>query len=281
MILQSDQQLEEILVLSLAEHPGSDVRKLAQLVAQGGRIYSQPALYKELAKLVQQGVLLKSGKRFFIHFNWAVQLQALSASISRRYLETPGVYPSLLPGQKKATWKFNDLLRLNDLWSCIVLNLLRDSQRRVHLSWNPHTWFHFVQTTQEAQFFEGLRFYKVRMYKMVGGRTFLDRMTVKYWDPSIVTHSFAAGPFESERETYFSVIDDYITTVRLNTKMARDIDSFYERTSSAKNLDIQALFALLQSKVNASITLENNPRKARRIEKQFAEYFGVDFNKIK
>ena len=279
MLLQSNHNLEELLLLTLAEHPGIEVKQLARHIASRGRVYSQPALYKELAKLVAQGVLLKSGKRYYIHFNWVVQLQALSSNITKRYLETPGVYPSLLPGQRKSTWKFNDLLRLNDLWSCIVLNLLRDSNRRVHLSWNPHTWFHFVQTTQEAQFLEGLRFYGVKMYKMVGGRTFLDRMTVRYWDPTIVKHSFAPGPFEAERDTYFSVIDDYITTVKLSAKVARDLDALYDSTTSAKTLNIQALFAILQSRVNASITLEFSPTKARRIKRQFSDYFGKDFNK--
>lgn len=279
MILQTDHNLEESLVLVLAERPGLDAAELGAAVAKRGRAYSQAALYKELRKLVSQGVLLKTSKRFYIHFNWAVQLLSLSRTIARQYLDTPGIYPSLLPGQKRVRWQFNDLLRLNDLWSCVVLNLLRGSSRRVHLSWNPHTWFHFVQTTQEAQFFESLRFYGVRMYKMVGGRTFLDRMTLRYWDPAIVTHSFAPGPYEHDRTTYFSVIDDHITTVRLNGSMAKEIDMFYERTTSAKTLDIQALFTLFQSKVDASLTLEFNPAKARKIERTFAEFFGVDFNR--
>lgn len=281
MLLQTNHNLEESLVLILAEHPGLDAAGLIEAVARRGRRYSQPAVYKELRKLVSQGVLLKTSKRFYLHFNWAVQLLSLSRTVARQYLETTDIYPSLLPGQKRVRWQFNDLLRLNDLWSCVVLNLLRASSRRVHLSWNPHTWFHFVQTTQEAQFFEGLRFYGVRMYKMVGGRTFLDRMTVRYWDPAIVTHSFAPGPYEHERATYFSVIDDHITTVKLNVGMAREIDALYERTTSAKTLDIQAIFSLFQSKVDASLTLEHNPTKARKIERAFSEFFGIDFNQKK
>ena len=266
-------------MLILAERPGLDATTLIDAVAARGRPYSQPAVYKELRKLVSQGVLLKTSRRFYIHFNWAVQLLSLSRTIARRYLDTPGIYPSLLPGQKRVRWQFNDLLRLNDLWSCVVLNLLKGSKRRVHLSWNPHTWFHFVQTTQEAQFFESLRFYGVRMYKMVGGRSFLDRMTLRYWDPNIVTHSFAPGPYEQDRTTYFSVIDEHITTVKLNASMAREIDALYERTTSSKTLDIQAIFSLFQGKVDATLTLEHNPTKARRIERAFSEFFGVDFDK--
>ena len=280
MLLQNDHNLEETLVLVLAERPGMEAGELIEAVAARGRRYSQPAVYKELKKLVAQGVLLKTSKRFYIHFNWAVQLLSLSRTIARQYLESSDIYPSLLPGQKRVRWQFNDLLRLNDLWSCVVLNLLKGSSRRVHLSWNPHTWFHFVQTTQEAQFFESLRFYGVKMFKMVGGRSFLDRLTVRYWDPTIVTHSFAPGPFENDRATYFSVIDDHITTVKLNIGMAREIDSLYDRTTSAKTLDIQAIFSLFQSKVEASLTLEHNPAKARRIERAFSEYFGVKFDSL-
>ncbi|MBM3260955.1 hypothetical protein FJY93_00905 [Candidatus Kaiserbacteria bacterium] len=278
-MLEKQHSLASNIIRSLAERPEQSVVQLRDSIsAAGGKQYSLQGFYKELKKLQKEGVVFKVSGMYGLRLPWVLDSLALAQTLEKKYVERPQL-PTILPDEhKREIWHFSDLLKMNDFWSHILLILIQQSEKKVLLGWNPHPWFHLVQTKQEKQYIKSLKLAKSKLYLIVGGNTFLDRWTQKFWDKDTVVYSFGKSPFEADRATYINVVDDYVLTVKVDPQIARRIDDMYARTKSMDDLDLHAVLSIFQQKTKAHVWLEKNPGKAKKIKGKFKKYWGVDFD---
>ncbi|MDD5068032.1 MAG: hypothetical protein PHS53_01030 [Candidatus Pacebacteria bacterium] len=277
-ILKERKKLAETILEALSTEQFLNASQIHKKVVEvGGRKYTIQGLYKELKKLQEEGMLFKLETRYSLRLPWVLNFLSLADTLSSTYIERPRS-PLVLPEiNKKEIWHFTDLLKMNDFWSHLLLMIIQQSKKKILLGWNPHPWFHLVQTKQEKQYIESLKLAKSKLYLIVGGNSFLDKWTEKFWDKKAVEYSFSKSDFQNERSTYINVVDDFVVTVKLDPKTAEEIDRIYEKTKSLNDLDLQAVLAIFRKKTKCSIWLENNPEKARKITIKFKKFWGVDF----
>lgn len=277
MILQVYKNLEDYIVEILAESADVDAVKIKEKLFQFGKKYTIQAVYKTLNKLIDGGVVVKVGKFYSLRIPWVLEFVNLTDLIRSTYLESPLVKGILPDNNKKEIWHFDNLLRLNDFWSQILLILIQQSKKKVLLGYNPHPWFHLIQTKQEEQYIKSINLAKGKLYLIIGGRTHLDKWAEKFFDKKVVTHSFGKSIFEEKGEDYVNVIDDYVLTVKLDNQTTRAIDDFYNNTSSMDKIDLSGMLNIFHRKVKASIWLEKNHEKAEKIRGRFQKFFGIKF----
>lgn len=277
MLLQAKENLEELIVKLLAERPGLLALDIHKEVVKSSRKYTLQAIYKELRKLQAGGVVVKSGQKFSLRLPWAMEFTSMAETIVRSYLDNPSLMSILPDINKKEIWHFNNLLKMNDFWGHLLLILIQQSKKKILLGWNPHLWFHLVQTKQEEQYIKSLGLAKGKLYLIVGGNSYLDKWAEKFLNKKLVQYFFGKSDFEKDYSKYFNVIDDYLLTIKLDEKMARMIERLYQRTKSAEDIDFPTVFNIFNRKTNASIWLEKNPKKAGVIRGRFKRFFGVDF----
>ncbi len=272
--------LSQYIIQSLSSQQFLEVSDLLKKITEAsGKDYSIQGLYKELKKLQEEGVLFKLGNQYSLRLPWVLDFISLADSISATYIERPQL-PLILPEiNKKEIWHFTDLLKMNDFWSHVILALLQQSKNKILLGWNPHPWFHLVQTKQEEQYIKSLKLANSKLYLIVGGDSFLDRWTEKFWDKKMMEYSFGKSDFHNERSTYFNVVDDYVLTVKLDPKISQSIDDIYKNTKSLNDLDLQSIFSIFHQKTKSSVWLEKNPERARKIGIKFKKFWGIDFSK--
>lgn len=269
--------LKNLLIETLASRPGLKAAMLRRALEEKGNEYSIQGVYKELKKLQEEGAVFKAKGRYGLRLPWVFDFLSVAERMEETYVERPKL-SSILPDEdKKEIWHFSDLAKLNDFWGHVLLMLINQSEKKTLLGWNPHTWFHLLQTEQEEQYLQALKRAGSKLYLMVGGATFLDRWAERFWDKEVVDYSFAESPFHEERGTYLNVIDDYVLTVKLDSKLAATIDAFYAKTMSMEDLDVPAIIAVLRQKTDASLWLEKNPKKASQIKSKFKKHWGIEF----
>ena len=233
--------------------------------------------YKELRKLQSSGVVFKLKQSYGLRLPWAIDFMSLADTISNTYVNPP-LLSSILPDKnKKKIWHFDNLLKLNDFWSHILLILIQHSKKKILLGWNPHPWFHLVQAKQEEQYLKSLGLAKSKLYLIIGGNTYLDRWTEKFLNKKVVEYSFGKSVFEKNRSIYLNVIDDYVVTVKMDTKTNQEIENLYKNIISVENMNIATMLRIFHSKVKASVWLEKNLRKADILRGRFTKFFGVKF----
>ena len=277
-MLGKNNSLSDYIIQCLATEPAVAVKVLVKKIEIiAGQKYSIQGIYKELRNLQASGVLIKIGPRYSLRLPWVLDFVAVADTMVDTYVEKPHL-PLLLPQlHKKQIWHFTNLLKMNDFWSHILLALVQQSKSKVLLGWNPHPWFHLVQTKQEEQYIQALKSTKSKLYLIVGGNSFLDKWAAKFWDSAVVEHSFGESSFQKERSLYFNVIDDWVVTVKLDSKTSEAIDTVYESTKSMADLNLQTIISVFQQKTKCSFWLEKNSKKAKNIKSQFKRFWGVDF----
>jgi hypothetical protein len=277
-MINERKNLAHYIIQSLASQQLLEVADLRKKVLDvSGKHYSVQGLYKELRKLQEEGVLFKLKNKYSLRFPWVFDFISLADKLSETYTQQPQ-FPLILPEiNKKEIWHFSSLLKMNDFWSHILLILIQQSKHKVLLGWNPHPWFHLVQTKQEEQYIKALKLARSKLYLIVGGRSLLDKWTEKFWDKETVRYSFGKSDFHNERSTYFNVIDEYVVTVKLQPKTAQAIDTIYENTKSMDDLNINSILLIFNQKTKCSIWLEKNPQKAKKIGIKFKKFWGIDF----
>ena len=288
MDLFSDPAIHRIVAV-LSHRPGLTAQQILDSVASTDFEISQSGLYKELEKLLRGGIVFKLGKEDRLHLNWVMELFNLSSVLQQNYFDNSPFLQELLHDGSKVRWKINNLYRANDLFTNVVLQLVRRSTQKLHLSWNAHPWFHLLQTEAEVIFFKALKMNSVRMYKIIGSDTPLARWSEQFWDPEMVVWSYAESPFHSQVESYVTVVDDFVVTLQVSSKISRKLDTLYnsvalvQRNRKSKTahadlsyfgLDPRLLTLLFDERTNCSLTVQRSVRKAGRVRQQYEGYFG-------
>lgn len=269
----------ELIIEVLSHKPLLTVEELYACInkSREERKYSIKAIYKELRKLREDGVVVRVQRKHALHLPWILETIAFANTLERNYV-TNSVLPDLVPYEKRYTWHFQNLLQMNDFWSHLLLALIQQSKGKILLGWNPHPWFHLVQTEHEQQYIHALGLAKSKLYLVVGGNSFLDCWTKRFWDGNTVEYAFDVGLFMKDRTTYINVIDDYVLTVKLDQRVACDIDRIYQETHSMDEVDLASVISIFRNPTKAVIRLERCPKKARNIKAKFKRYWGVDFS---
>ncbi len=278
MIFQSKESLENTIVLYLTDHPSKSAHEIYEYINSKEKKYSLQGVYKELKKLDTLGVIIKIEKRFSLRLPWVLELTSLADKVSEKYLNPK--FSSLLPDEnQKEIWHFDNLFKLNHLWTQILLTLVEQSKEKVILGWNPHTWFHLAETKEEERYIKALELSESKLYLLIGGDHYLDKWAEKYLEKSYIKYSYAKTAFQEERSRYYNVVDDYVITVKLDEGTTYAIEALYEKTLSEKDLNISEIMDIFNKKVKASIWLEKNKAKADEIKGRFEKEFVLRLRK--
>lgn len=288
MELFTDVAVSRIVTL-LSCNPGLTAQQILRALNSSEFEISQSGLYKELEKLLNAGIVFKLGKEYRLHLNWVLEILNLTAVLQQNYSDNSTFLQELLHDGSTVKWRVNNLYRANDLFTNVVLQLIRRSSQKLHLSWNAHPWFHLIQNDAEQVFFKALKMHRVRMYKIIGSNTHLDRWAEQFWDPEMVVWSYAKSPFHSHPETYLTVVDEYIVKLQLSPRIVRKLDTLYESVTAVPKskinnsvssdlsyygLDPRLLTLLFDERTNCTLSIHRNSKKSEKIKAQYLDYFG-------
>ncbi len=141
--------------------------------------------------------------------------------------------------------------------------------------WVPHFWFDLVHYHKDLEAQEAMKIAGNRMYMILGGRSFLDRLPTRYWNKQVYEWSYAPGPFEAQRSWYFDVIDDFILNIHLDAVTTARIGELFSKVKSKADLGLIREFEDIKSKARVRMQLEHSVVKARRLRRRCCEYFGI------
>jgi len=269
---QISSSLRENLLYTLKEKPFQTGTELLDSVYQHSRHrFTKQALYKELRRLRLEQSLVTIRKQFALSTTYLEGEQAQIVRARRKLLDSSELFLENQP----LKLKFQSLLEMKPVWSHFVLALLRQTKAKSLCSWNPHPWFYLVQLSHEEQLLEGLQNMNAHMYKIIGGRTYLDKETHQLLQEKGHSSSIAKSPFESMRSTYLSIIDDWIIEVRLPLAAVGKIGEFYQKIQRQSQVSLPEAIGLFAAPHGIKLVVSKNRTKALKFRQQFSKFFGV------
>ena len=270
MLLGIAQIGREKIVSVLALHGPSTARQLLELIRP---TLTKQALYQELRKLTDDGVVIKVGKLYSLRFAWVLKLQELA---ERMYVSSLGSAETLwLPTEKRKSWKLPDIRHSLQLWSHLSMILFRTDPSKTLYEYVPHAWYHLINSQVEEQFQAILQKEKIKFYLIVGDDTFLDRSYEKYFKIAGTEISFSESSFSSIKDEYVSVIGECIIRVRFPLKLARELNKLFKTVKVWGSDEIATINRVLATPAHIKLEITRNPKNAKKLTKQFREFFGV------
>ncbi len=279
MLLQLSTTLEELIVKYLAATPWVGAAWLQQAIARDYKPYTRRGVYKELSKLEREGIVVKVKNSYSLRLAWVMNLVSFVGDMYDVYLDPSLLKTLLLKGGEKITWRFSSLAKMDMAWTQLMLGMHRACPGKAMCVWCPHQWFDFSHGERNRQFIKANDIAANRRFHIIGGSTYLDRLGGA-GQPKIGVYSYAEGPFEDLRNTYYTLIGDYVICVKLDTVTTRKIEELFSRVKTARDINPQEMGQIFGARVNAKLTLEINPRRAAELKRKFARFFGLKIEEI-
>ncbi|MFN8392184.1 MAG: hypothetical protein U0136_17965 [Bdellovibrionota bacterium] len=272
MLLQQEPNLEELILKALVDLPGATAKAVLNHVQQNAGPFTIRGIYKELAKLQQQGILLKQGETYHVRLAWIMNLLAFGDRAYERYTSSSYLARSLSP--EKQTERFSDLVKLDRLWTQLILTYHQLHPKSIMCFWCPYQWFALAHELTCRQFYDAINLTEFQRCHIIGDDTFLARRAVKDL-PKKGVYSFAKSPFDDERSTYYTVIADVVLTVRIDKETTARLHHLFHSVRSESELNPNLLDSVFGRRIRATLTTEVNASKALRLKRKFADYFGM------
>ncbi len=261
--------LDHHIVRLLGKHSGLTAAALWQRINKLCRPCTLQGVYHELRKLQGRGSVVKSGQMFSLSLLWALDLVQFADEVYRNCVASAARMDLLPePGQKKR-WRFTKLLRMDALYVQLTLLLLKEVKEGAVFEWCPHPWFMLVQQEFEERFKRALEKSGRDIYCIIGGRGRLDNLWIRSRPSPTIRYNNQVSPFDDRRTEYFTVAGQYVLTAKLAREAADGIDHYFRKARSLRDVDYREIREFIDRSWTLSVTLENNPGKARKIRRQF------------
>lgn len=272
MILGSQPILQDLIVAVCARSPKVTAAELSRQITKTGRRCSMKAIYKALGVLQETGIVVKFGKTYSLKLPWVMDMLNFADLLEKSYFSLPGEADIPRAGAKKNTWQFPNLAQLDKYWTQLIVALAANSKSRCYFDYVPHPWFLLIHHLTESQFLRAMERLGCQFYRIIGGRTKLDKSAERYWKQVPCMHwSLAESPFEAQRRVSCGAIDDWVLKVTISKSSSRIIDQLYQRDTLPAGESLSVFYTRSWPKM----TLEHNPREAKQLKREFRAYFGL------
>lgn len=270
-----DGSLEQISLKIMSERPYVTAEKLRTLASSGKRKFSPAAVYKVLNKLLSAGVVVKAGTRYSLSLTWVFGIFSFAEKLSKAYF-CDEYLDSLLPEiGKKMSWKFTDLPRCNDFWNQLLLALLKRTPQVDSFAWVPSPWFVLLPEDRDSRLQQVFRMTNRKFYSAFGSSSRFEPVVRKLYNHGNQILKFGKKPFPTKDTRYLDIVGDYVLTVSIDNKTSQEIGSLFADNKRG-DLNTSAALAILRQRCRATISIEQNARKAARLRGALARLFDIE-----
>jgi hypothetical protein len=278
LLLADTSRLDDLLVTLLGTHGPKSANWLLSMVQKRFRICSIQGVYQELRKLQTSGIVVKVGKEYHLSITWSAKLLHFSDSVGERFISRASTNILLPSAGSSYRWQFSSLLRADDLWVQAYQMMFIETGAEKVFSYIHEPWYYFAQPKKVAEYYRFVTHNRKRLYYVFQSDNFLTREYLGTVPKGILEHSFAKLTLPFPRAVSLSTIGPYLFTLSLDAVTLRKIASIFESVKRRADIDLAAIAELLQAPARITVTIHHNAKKAARVQRIFADFFGVEIS---
>jgi len=261
MLFSHKKSLEDFIVQELARNDFS-ADTLWKLYSKLGKQVTIQAVYRDLRKLAEDGIVLKHKELYSLNNIWKTKTVALLKQANT---------PWDLEEGESITYSFKSFSQLDQYWK----HIQEDVKESVDVVYYfvPHQFWPFVPGSMESEreFYKWYEDNKKKAVLLLGGNTESDKQMKKMFANKFVqVHTSDDLPFRMTDSV--SVNGDLIIRTRLPFGVTNKIHRAFVDAKSIKEL-AEELTQILSKKIPTKIIIEMNAKKAEKLKAQIGKYF--------
>lgn len=261
MLFSKQNSLEDTLIQMLLKG-ASTIKELHASASSTSKPVSLRAVYKAIDGLLDAGVVVKAGKRVWIHQPWVRTVrERVSSSV-----------PPLGTGER-ATYTFTSLEHLDAFWKTIAFQFEEYERDGQIFFYNPHNFWAYIPELRksEHEYYKHFAASKKRAFFAVGGTNTADVEFKREYQNTFLQIDTRDVPSIARGE-HITVVGDFVITAKLSATLARKIDELYQSDSSIDEL-MPAILKHYRANASVRLVLEHNPTKAKKLRTLLSKNF--------
>jgi hypothetical protein len=265
-MLFSKKEIIEDKIIRILLTKNQTVKSIRRELETEGVSVTIQGIYKALRVLISEEIALKRLMSYSINEEWRRKITEHFATKKE---------PLLLSESETLKFDLNSLIHLDQQWKNVIFPLQDQYSNYPVFSYNPHEiWIHLSENRKksEIEYHNLFERKKIPFYVVIGGETNQDKETSKQLEGNYVRFSIGDKAF-SETD-YPTIINDYIITTRISSKLAQKIESCYQNSNSISELE-QKLALVGIEKARIKLIIERNKEKAKKLRKRLSKDFYI------
>lgn len=273
MLKATKEKLEDAIVGILSDHAAIAADELHLELKRRKLSYTIQALYKELRKLQQLGVVVKGRGLYSLRLSWILSLTDLADRAYTKYVDSPFPRELLPDSEKRMRWAFTSMLRADDFYMQVLTKLLMSPSAQSAYTAMEYPWFLFPHIHHELNHQRILDRQHRTQYVVLETDTPLVRAQVRVYDDMHVKCAFSSSPGMCGTYSIVTAIGDFILSQKLPAAARKGFAGLYARTRSLKDLNPKAISSLCNTAGTSAVVLERNPEKSKSITGKLEGFF--------
>lgn len=268
-------RLRDRLVSLLCEGSPASVEDLLASLRREGRTFTKQAVYKELRLLEDGGVVVRSRGTYRITLTWIFGVLSHTERLMERLSGGDFAFDLIPAPGKSSVWKFTSNRNTDRLWVQLTTSLLQTVEDSRVFQSLPHPWHSLLYRDLDAQIAQVFRMSDARIYCVVGGDTYLDRLFIKNFPKDGSLCANAPGLFDTNDPVYLTIIGPFLISTHYSVKFTRAVDAYFHRIRSKADIRVEEVVRLFESPGTITTKIECSEKKAVKIRRRFERYFGL------
>ena len=222
-------------------------------------------IYKSLRFLIKEEVVVKHKDYFSLNEEWKSKLvNDLQSDRNFELSEHESIYFDL-----------NSLIHLDQQWKNITLAIQKNISQFPIFFYNPHDIWSFLSDSRkksEETYYKNLEKDKIFTFTVNGGNTEFDKLIKKQRENDYFKVNLGEEIFK--KTDYITIMDDYITTVRINKKTSELIEKCFKESENFITFQKEIQKVGIEKK-KVKLIIERNKEKAKKLRKKISKDFYI------
>jgi hypothetical protein len=268
-------RLRDRIVAHLSAYPSMSAPDIGRKLNEGDKRYSLPAVYKELAILVEAGILIRAKGLYRLSLLWIIDAASYTDSLLA-FIGKGGYGAELLPKPNQSrTFKLREHAHVDRLWGQLTATLFGKMENPIVYQGLLHRWWPLLHRDLGRQFRQTMKKTTATSVCVIRGDTYLDRLFMSIFPKSPSRCAIDQAFLKGIPWPFFTVIGDYIIRTKYPSLFIAELDGYFKRIRSEREVTLANVQHLFRSTGIISMKIEHHSEKAGRLRRKFDRYFGM------
>jgi hypothetical protein len=236
-----------------------------------GKQVTFQAVRKAVLQLIEKDVLSEKDHKYSINKEWVLNIKK---TIDHLYDEINAQKPKArdiesIKGEI-SVFRFNSLNELMKFWQNLIddwFKNFKEGDYGINCYQSAHLWEGLLHPDIEKNVMNQLKKKKIKSYILTVGSTPLDRQITKFYSKlGIIVHIIHSSS-SFDKSYYVGTYGDLIVQTQYPTEIVKDLESFFKKNKSLKDLDLVELSNIVNKKIDIKLTVIKDLAMAKQINK--------------
>lgn len=266
MILGENKTIHDYIVELLLKEKVSDFEKIQSFLENEHKQVTIQGIYKSLRELLSEKIIVKHKKSYSINNIWKDKLTKLLSK---------NEYHFNLLEKETVTYSFKTISQVDIFWKHTLNEIRKEVDNFPIFDFCPHNFWILLPNIQESEeeYYSFFLENEISRFFLIGGETAHD-LSFKKSTTDIYQKIHCDENTSFNRRDHITIYKDYIITIRISLRLAKEMDSVYKEINQEPLL-VSKLVKMVKNQGNIKMTIEKDFEKAKKLRKRIAKDFYI------